>query len=135
MNRFLRANRVASIEKQFCIQGESAFWTFCVTCADGPLKPPQSESERRERIDYREVLDADTFAVFSRLRVIRKQMAEEGAVPAYAVFTDAELAAIAQAQPVSEQNIQQLNGVGEKRMEKYGRELVRRYNEQTIPQP
>ena len=47
MNRFLRANRVASIEKQFCIQGESAFWTFCVTCADGPLKPPQSESERR----------------------------------------------------------------------------------------
>jgi superfamily II DNA helicase RecQ len=40
------------------------------------------------------VLDDATFKRFSALREIRKRVGQEDGVPAYAVFTDAELAEI-----------------------------------------
>ena len=47
------------------------------------------------------VLDGRTFEVFSKLRVFRKQIAERDAVPAYAVYTDAELAEIAKLERIT----------------------------------
>jgi hypothetical protein len=45
-------------------------------------------------VDYKEVLNEADFAVFSRLRDLRKVIAEKEAVPAYAIFTNEQLAAM-----------------------------------------
>ncbi|MBR6355074.1 MAG: HRDC domain-containing protein [Paludibacteraceae bacterium] len=70
-----------------------------------------------------------TFAVFSQLRSIRKQLAEQEAVPAYAVFTDSELAEIAKLESIEPNAIQTISGIGQKRVEKYGIALCNKYNE------
>lgn len=131
MNRFLRGHRVVTIDKQFCMVGDLACWAFCVTYVDGPVTvSPAKAGEQREKVDYREVLDATTFATFSRLREIRKALASEDAVPAYAVFTDAELAEISKLQQIDEKNIKKIKGVGSTRAEKYGKKLCLQYNGQ-----
>lgn len=131
MNRFMRGHRVVTVDKQFCMVGDLACWSFCVTYVEGAMPTALSKSsEQREKVDYREILDAPTFAIFSRLREIRKIIAAEDAVPAYAVFTDAELAEISKLQQIDEKNILSIKGVGGTRAEKYGGRMSQRYNGQ-----
>ena len=133
MNRFLRGHRVVTVDKQFCMVGDLACWTFCVTYVEGPATTLSTKTgEVREKVDYKAVLDEYTFAVFSRLREIRKALATEDAVPAYAVFTDAELAEISKLQQIDEKAMLALKGVGVARVEKYGKKLCLRYNEHPI---
>lgn len=129
MNRFLRSNRVVSIDKQLCTQNNMTYWTFCLTCAEGGKTFANNNGfERKEKTDYKEVLDKDSFAVFEDLRNIRKAVANEEALPAFAIFTDAELSEIAQLKELNEKNISSIKGIGTKRVEKYGSEILRRYN-------
>ena len=52
------------------------------------LAPSHGAPGRSERrVDYREVLSAEQFEVFSKLREVRKEVAEREAVAVYAIFT------------------------------------------------
>ncbi len=123
MNRFLRGHKVVQVDKQLVVLGDCAYWSFCVNylVATASVVVP---GERREKVDYKNVLNEEHFKVFSRLRAYRKQIAEQDAVPAYAVFTDAELAILAQAEGLTEQTMLQIDGIGKKRVEKYGALLL-----------
>ena len=81
------------------------------------------QGERKEKIDYKNVLEAHVFEVFSKLRVLRKQIAENDAVPAFAVFTHAELASIAKLESITPKTLLTINGIGDKRVDKYGKLL------------
>jgi DNA helicase-2/ATP-dependent DNA helicase PcrA len=59
-------------------------------------------------------------AVFEALRAWRSTVAKETAVPAFVVFTDATLTAIAEREPVDHAALQQISGVGERKLEMYG---------------
>ena len=74
----------------------------------------------RQKVDYRQVLDEATFQRFSRMRELRKQLALEEAVPPFAIFSDAELAALAKVEPLTIAAMLGVKGVGEKKVEKYG---------------
>ena len=132
MNKFLRGNKVVDITKSLVQQGDVAYWSFCVTYLLGvPPKVQQPQGERKEKVDYRNVLDGHTFARFAVLRTIRKRLAEEDAVPAFAVFTDAELAEIAKLDEITPKRMLAINGLGEKRVEKYDEPMCRLFVEQT----
>lgn len=123
MNRFLRGHKVVQVDKQFVTLGDCAYWSFCVNyLMTAPLAAVSGE--KREKVDYKNVLDEEHFKVFSRLRAYRKQIADQDAVPAYAVFTDAELAVLAQAEGLTTQTMLQIDGIGKKRVEKYGALLL-----------
>ena len=94
MNRFLSANKVLEIEQHFYQNENGAFWSFCVRLITD-VSNKSVLSTNKKKIDYRDVLDEKTFTVFSKLRECRKIIAANDAVPAYAVFTDKELADIA----------------------------------------
>lgn len=131
MNKFLRGNKVVDITKSLVQQGDVAYWSFCVTYLLGvPPKVQQPQSERKEKIDYRQVLDEPVFARFAALRAIRKRLAEADAVPAFAVFTDVELAEIAKLDEITPKRMLSINGLGEKRVEKYGEPMCRLFAEQ-----
>ena len=55
----------------------------------------------RERKDCKELLDVPAFARFVKLRAVRKRLAEEDGVPAFALFTDSQMAELAQADSFS----------------------------------
>jgi superfamily II DNA helicase RecQ len=126
LNKFLSANKVLEIEQFFYQNEKGAVWCFCVrylTSTTNFLK------QLSEKIDYKEVLNEKQFAVFSKLRQIRKSMAMQDAVPAYAVFTDVELADISKLDSISENSVLQIKGIAEKRMNKYGKHLIKSYLE------
>ncbi|MBQ8222989.1 MAG: HRDC domain-containing protein [Bacteroidales bacterium] len=125
MNRFLRGNKIVSVEKQFYVLNGEAYWSLCITYLQGQNTQHQ---EKKEKIDYKEILDENSFARFTQLRFLRKSLAEKDAVPAYAVFTDAELALMSQLDDISESNIKKIQGIGSKRMEKYGNMICEMFN-------
>ena len=92
MNRFLSGNKVLEVEQRFFQNEKGGCWSFCVRYLP-TVNGFQTAS--KEKVDYKLVLSEADFALFSRLREIRKQIAIADAVPSYAVFTDDELAGIA----------------------------------------
>lgn len=126
LNRFLRGNKIVNVEKQFYIVNNMAYWTFCVTYL--PNQVPSTQDKKDNKIDYKSILDEKSFAKFAVLRSFRKMLSEQDVIPAYAVFTDAELSAIAQLEELNENNIMKIQGIGEKRAEKYGKKICEMYN-------
>lgn len=63
-------------------------------------------------------------ALLDALREWRTKEAGERAVPAYVVFTDATLVAIAEQQPSDEQALLEIPGIGPKKLDAYGQALI-----------
>jgi ATP-dependent DNA helicase RecQ len=61
---------------------------------------------------------------FETLRALRARLAREGGVPAYVVFHDATLRAIAAAAPRTRAELATLHGVGAAKLERYGAALL-----------
>lgn len=117
LNGFLRVHRIVSVDRQFVGDGPNSYWSVCVTYIDGAAPPP---SASRKRIDYRDVLNEEDFAIFAKLRTLRKQLAEREGVPPYALFTNEQLAEFVRNKVDSKQVLSEINGVGEARVAKYG---------------
>lgn len=58
--------------------------------------------------------------MFARLRALRKTLAEQEGVPAYALFTNEQLAGMVQRRVRTVGDLREIDGVGEARVEKYG---------------
>lgn len=117
LNRFLRGHRVLTLDRE-CHGG---VWSFCVTYQPGVGEMPTGTAPK---VDYKAVLDAPTFALFSKLREARKALAEKEHLPPYAVFTNEQLAAIARARCATTADLGKIEGVGPARVEKFGAALV-----------
>jgi len=63
-------------------------------------------------------------ALFDELRSWRLEQAQQQKVPAYVVFTDATLVAIAESLPADEHALAAVPGVGKAKLDRYGAELV-----------
>lgn len=120
LNVFLRNHSVHHVERAFHAGPMGACWSFCIEYADNKQESVAAEAApRKEKIDYREILDECTYIKFSRLKEIRKQIALREAIPAYAVFTNEELVSIAKLESISKESLQVLFGLGDKKVEKY----------------
>ncbi|NKX49424.1 ATP-dependent DNA helicase UvrD2 [Arthrobacter deserti] len=62
---------------------------------------------------------------FEALRAWRKEAAQEAGMPAFVIFTDATLIAIAEARPGSLQELSRLAGAGPAKLERYGEDVLR----------
>ncbi len=63
-------------------------------------------------------------ALFERLRDWRLSRARADDVPAFVVFTDATLTAIAETRPTTEPELLRVSGVGHQKLERYGAEVL-----------
>ena len=122
MNRFLRSHKVLEAEKQLVSTNSGSEWHFCIKYLSNAR--PESKPQNLSKIDYREILDEKTFAVFSALRDIRKKIAEEEGLPVFAVFTNEELAGIAALDEILTETIKTVKGIGEKKAERFGKRLI-----------
>ncbi len=127
LNKFLRTHKIIDVDKHLVQTGTTYSWCFCVSYIENDYRKEQSGN--RTKIDYMKVLDTETFAKFSKLRKIRKQIAAENAVSAYIVFTDAELAEIAKLSELSLSQLKSIKGIGDKKAEKYGEQMIKIFNE------
>ncbi len=70
-------------------------------------------------------LDQDAQVRFINLKAWRAEVAREHGLPAYVIFHDATLAAIAQQCPRTVADLQGISGMGAKKLEAYGAEVLR----------
>jgi hypothetical protein len=85
MNRFLRGHKILEVQNQLISNENGAYWCFCVRYIEKAFVPAE---ESKGKVDYKQVLNEATFKKFSKLREIRKKVAADEGLPAFAVFTD-----------------------------------------------
>ena len=124
LNQFLATHQVVEVDRQFCPNDGQPFWTFCINYATGSGNPLISRAGTG-KVDYKEVLNEDDFAVFARLRELRKQIAEEMSVPVFAVLTNAQLAEMAKRRVSSLADLRQIAGIGDKKAESFGNRFLK----------
>ena len=96
---------------------EGASAVFGTAGSDAPKKAKAAEG-----------LDPMDAELFERLRALRKRIATEATVPPYVVFSDAALRAMCLARPKDEAQFLDVQGVGQKKLERYGEEFLHEIN-------
>ncbi|MCP4700891.1 MAG: hypothetical protein GY862_29160 [Gammaproteobacteria bacterium] len=121
LDKFCSEHRVVSMEKQFVSNGERSFWSICACY----FFQNNRVDSKKSKIDYREVLNEKDFALYAKLRVLRKEIAErENNVPLYALFTNEQLAEMVQKRVSSLAAQGDIDGVGKARLDKYGQPFI-----------
>ena len=129
-NRFLRGHQVLHIERRHNEAG--GYWSFCVEYRQANRPADGATEKTRARIDYREKLSEEDFAVYCRIREWRNKLAKEENVAVYAIFTNEQLATMAERRCESLADLEKIDGVGEARLSKYGEAVLERIrNEET----
>lgn len=129
LNVFLRSKKILHIEHHLVNNEQGNFWCFCIKY----IEDKTISDTVKTKIDYKEVLDATSFERFSNMRAIRKEISQKEAIPAYAIFTDEELASIAKIENLDAVSMQKIKGIGEKKIEKYGQYFINPSNETSQP--
>lgn len=129
LNRFLRGRRVLEVCERFIEEGANSRWCFLVKYLEGDAKDNATSGNRRDRVDYKDVLDAPSFARFARLRVVRKKLAEEDGIPAFALFTDGQMAELAKVEPLTLEAMGKVHGIGTGKVERFGARILELFEE------
>ncbi|GAA5512951.1 ribonuclease D [Deinococcus carri] len=98
------------------------------------LKPSRRDRERAPR-QGRAPVDAQDQPLFEALRQWRLAKAREQAVPPYVIFNDATLKTIAELRPGSLATLGSVSGVGGRKLEQYGQEVLEVVREAVSRQP
>lgn len=123
LNNFLASHRVVSIDRQLVTDGTRSLWAVCVTWIMG-AKRDGATVNTKPRVDYRESLTPEQFAVFARLREARRKLAEAEGVPTYAVFTNEQLAELVRRGARTAADLARVEGISGARVEKYGEAVL-----------
>lgn len=129
LNKFLRSVKVLEIKRDIVTESGCNYWCICILYLPNQNNNDSIISTSKTKVDYRDLLSESDFKKFCELRKLRKQIADSDAVPAFAVFTDYELSEIAKLDMVSEAALMKVNGIGNKKIEKYGKKFCQLINE------
>ncbi|MBF0227293.1 MAG: HRDC domain-containing protein [Desulfobacterales bacterium] len=122
LNRFLASKKVINIHREFVSNGENSFWNIAVEYL---TEQDNEDTSGKKRVDYREVLKQEDFALFAKLREWRKTAAEKEGVPVYNLFTNEQLAQIAEHKINTKAALIKLEGVGDARVKKYSDAVIK----------
>ena len=112
----------------------------CNTCSVCGWKEERHEEEEELQLSSqrdrrtRDALAEDTYVdeegerMFERLRVLRRQLADQRGLRPYMVFSDATLRAMVRARPQDEVELLRVSGVGQKKLEQYGQAFLDEIN-------
>jgi len=122
LNSFLRSHRIINVEKKLIDGERGTGWLFLVEYGNEAGK--NSSNAPSQRIDYREVLNPVEYALYDKLRNLRKGIAEKSGIPVYAVFTNDQLAGMVKNPPKTAKDLLSISGIGEARAKQYGEAFI-----------
>ncbi|RCR70513.1 DNA helicase RecQ [Larkinella punicea] len=85
-----------------------------------PEDAAQLKSEQKPKTKTETVRDD----LFERLRVLRKQLADEQNVPPYVVFTDSSLEEMSRLRPTTPEAFRNVSGVGDRKLQLFGKRFM-----------
>ena len=126
LNTFLASHRVVHTTHQLVMRDGVPYWSFLLkyVTVDGVAKRTAATGDSltsgTQHIDYQKVLSTEDFRRYDCLRDMRKTIGNEAGVKLFTVMTNAELAAIAKANPQNLEELKAVDGVSHERLERYG---------------
>jgi superfamily II DNA helicase RecQ len=123
LNRFLRGHRIVQIRKELVESQGAGNWAILAEYLDSPEKN-SGDQQIKGKVDYKEILNAADFALFSKLREVRKKLSEENGLPVYAVCTNEQLAEMAKRRPKNLADCMKIDGIGQSKADKYAPALL-----------
>ena len=85
----------------------------------------QRATERMDRTRPRSKKELFAEALFERLRLLRKRLADAAGLAPYLVFTDATLEQMCQHLPTNEAKMRRISGIGDRKFQQYGEVFIR----------
>ncbi len=126
MSRFLADKEVLKWEGRFFEHKGEYFWTVLVEYR--PVIPSASataqKTKEKSNDGYKEILGENDWPLFKVLREWRGERSKEEGIPPYIICTNMQLASITVARPASLNSLQEINGIGSAKTEKYGVEIL-----------
>lgn len=85
------------------------------------------EADKKQKLSAEtdEIADLKSSSLFEALRQLRLKLAQEANLPAFTIFNDATLLAMAGIKPKTEMELLQISGVSENKMGKFGWDFLR----------
>ncbi len=120
LNAFLKTVQVITVHRDLICQENRFYWAIAVEYATGRLNEGRKGAGGKKKIDYKEVLSPEDFAVFVKLRDWRKETAAREAVPLYTIFMNDQLAGMVIKKVRTKSQLGEIDGIGRSRIEKYG---------------
>lgn len=125
LNQFLQQQPIHSVDRQFAADGSNSFWSICVCVLQANHSSQSNVNKpKKAKVDYQEILSPQHFVVFDTLRKIRNTLSNQLAIPAYAVFTNEQLAEISQLENINLKSMAEIKGIGGKRLNEYAKSLL-----------
>ncbi len=124
-DRFLRdlvvKNEVSRIESQFFVKDGVPHWSFfCCYIPGGDVEIKRDKS----RQDWREIIRKEDWPLFNRFRDWRKELAHKHGIPPFLVLTNRQLAEIMERKCSTLSALSEIDGIGPRRIEKYGKAVL-----------
>lgn len=121
LDSFLADKELLDVREHFFVVRDLPYLACLLTFRGSATEAePQTTTTRRGR----ETLDSQGRALFDSLRTWRRERAQHDGVPPYVLFTDRELAALARARPRNQSGLLAVAGVGPRKVERYGADLL-----------
>ena len=89
------------------------------------MKAPKEKKAKKKPVQAETVNEG----LFSKLRDLRKELAERGSVPAYVIFSDASLRDMCRILPKTLDEFETVSGVGSAKLQRYGELFVNEIND------
>lgn len=126
LSNFLADKEVLQWESHFFERKKEYFWTVLVeyrtTFTGHTEHVVKKESNKNER--YKEMLTNNDWPLFNILREWRSDMSKKEGIPPYIICNNIQLARIVVKCPSSLNALQEIEGIGKSKIEKYGTEIL-----------
>ncbi len=121
VNKFLRSHRILQVDKTFSSEG--GYWSILVTYQEQGATNSSGGTDvhRKQKVDYKEVLSPEAYSRFEHMRGVRGELARKEGLAAFMIFSDRELAKIAELEEVDVESLNAIQGIDDKKRQKYGR--------------
>lgn len=119
LNKFLRSHRVLKVERAFCLEG-SGYLAVCIEYMENTSSSDGNNSGGKNRKDYTKDLSETELKRFELFKQKRREIATDKQLPAYMIFTDAELVRLVKQKQLDYENIMSIPEINKNRLKDFG---------------
>lgn len=126
VRNFMINNNIISIREHFFQKGDVPYWSIMLVyepmMEHRAVRKEEHQGDKKD--DYRSLISKENMPLFNLLREWRNERAIKDGVPPYVLFTNRQLAEIAEQSPDSINKLAGIEGIGKMKLKKYGREVL-----------
>ncbi|VVB91471.1 Ribonuclease D [uncultured archaeon] len=126
MSNFLTDKELLRWESNFFERKNEYFWTVLIEYRHSVPAHTETNQKTEGTKDesYKEILTENDWPLFKVLREWRAERSKKEGIPPYIICNNMQLARLTVSRPTSLNTLQEIDGIGRGKAEKYGKEIL-----------